>query len=181
VALALVATPGASDANAFADLDTAEAFVSYEPESVSDAWADLDSDQQTRALVAATREIDALPWDTLRGDAPATDTQALAWPRGDATTLPAKLVEATVALALARMAAFSDSATTTDLAALAPATTANIKEDTVGPITTVFFEPGASDVALAAFPPRVQRLLAGLVVPVASASAWGSGCARRAS
>ena len=68
-------------------------------------------------------------------------------------------MQATIALALSRLAAFTDDATTADLAALAPASTANIKEDTVGPITTVYFAPGEADTALGTFPPRVQRLL----------------------
>lgn len=181
MALDLIATPGADDANSFADLDQAEEFVSYEPEPVSDAWDDLDEDEQIRALVSASRDIDAVPWDMLRGDFPTSSDQALSWPRGGAQTYPRNLVQATIALAVERVKAFADGATSDDLATLSTASTSNIQEDTVGPITTKFFKPSDSQNALSTFPPRVQLLLSGLVTPVASSSQWGTGTAVRAS
>jgi hypothetical protein len=181
VALTLISTPGATDANAFVDVDTAAALVLYEPESVSDAWGDLDEDQQIRALVSASSDIDALPWDTLRGDFPTADDQALNWPRGSSGVLPRNLVLATAVLAFERTAAFSDTPTSDDLASLETASTANIQEDTVGPITTKYFAPADDQTALSAFPARVQRLLAGLAKPIASSSLWGSGTVVRAS
>jgi hypothetical protein len=175
------ATVGGELANSFVDLDTASGLVDFEPEAVSDAWGDLDADQQTRALVGATSDIDALPWDTLRGDFPSSDDQALSWPRGGSDALPRNLVLATAVLAFSRTATYGDAATTDDLAALNVASTANIQEDTVGPITTKYFESADDQNALNAFPPRVQRLLAGLVKPVASSSLWGTGTVVRAS
>jgi hypothetical protein len=71
--------------------------------------------------------------------------------------------------------------TSDDLASLETASTANIQEDTVGPITTKYFAPADDQTALSAFPARVQRLLAGLAKPIASSSLWGSGTVVRAS
>lgn len=181
MALELISTPGATDANAFVDVDTAGALVLYEPESVSDAWGDLDEDEQIRALVSASSDIDALPWDTLRGDFPTNDDQALNWPRGSSSVLPRNLVLATAVLAFERMVAFSDTATSDDIASLDTASTANIQEDTVGPITTKFFAPSNDQTALGAFSPRVRGLLTGLAKPIASSILWGTGRVVRAS
>lgn len=73
--LTLVTTPGASDANSYADLDEARAYIATRLPAVTDP-----GDETLKAwLIAGTREIDAcFPWT---GVATNPDVQALCWPR----------------------------------------------------------------------------------------------------
>jgi hypothetical protein len=74
VALVLVATVGSATANSFATISEANAYL--EGRLNADAWETIGS-TQTKALVEATRELDALRWQGWRTDA----VQALSWPR----------------------------------------------------------------------------------------------------
>jgi hypothetical protein len=100
----LIATPGAPDANTFADEDAMEAYC--EARLGGDVWTG--AEPQLAALVDATRDLSALEWPGRRASA----TQALAWPRAavanpdDPTgdlfpddTIPRRVVEATCELA----------------------------------------------------------------------------------
>jgi hypothetical protein len=101
MAVVLIATPGAANANTYATLSEANTY--HESHVASAAWDAATDDQKNRALVQATRELDAyLLWD---GFASST-TQALAWPRTglsdpdtgasvSGTTLPDRLIYAT--------------------------------------------------------------------------------------
>lgn len=107
MALVLVATAGATNANTYAlaaDADTLAGELFPEPT----AWLAADTETQARALVTATRLLDELGWPGKR----VTDTQALAWPRTDVrrpgpggltydtTMIPAAVVWATARLAI---------------------------------------------------------------------------------
>lgn len=78
MALALVATVGSASANSYST-EAEVAAVMDELLPVPEAWDRADSDTRARAMVKATRILDALPWRGERVD----DTQVLAWPRVD--------------------------------------------------------------------------------------------------
>jgi hypothetical protein len=78
VAVAIVATAGAANANSFG---TEADFATWIDERLNvDAYTTASADTRRRALVQATRELSALSWI----GTPASDTQALSWPRDDA-------------------------------------------------------------------------------------------------
>ncbi len=79
MAATLTATPGSSSANSYLSLAAAADIAETRPDST--AWDTATSDAQTRALITATASLDALTWIGTR----ATTTQALAWPRTDAS------------------------------------------------------------------------------------------------
>lgn len=72
----LVATPGDPLANTYATLEEAEAYHASHP--YADVWVGATAAQAARALVLATRLLDAqVKWQGVI----ASSTQALAWPR----------------------------------------------------------------------------------------------------
>lgn len=177
MALDLFETPAAANANSYASVDEAVEYAQYRVGGAAFvALATSDEDKFIQTLVTATREIDTL--EDVPGFAGSryTTTQALAFPRG-AATLPASLVRATIELAMTYTAAVVDG--TTDV--LADASNGNIKEDTVGPITTIYFEKGTpAATAFERFPPVVQRLLYALTL-VPTVAGWGSATVSRGS
>jgi hypothetical protein len=74
--ITLIATPGAADANSYVSLAEAQQILGQMPEREAGAFLSLSVTEQSQWLVAATDEIDLLPWD---GDR-TTSTQARAWP-----------------------------------------------------------------------------------------------------
>ena len=78
MAVAIVATAGAANANSYLTLADADALVDAMVLS-SDAseWANGDADSRNRALAAAAQRLDRERFLGAR----ATDTQALQWPR----------------------------------------------------------------------------------------------------
>lgn len=180
MALTLIATAGAANANAYATVQEADAYL--EGRVGAAAWADLDAEQKDVALVTATRALDAFEFIGRR----ATSTQALEWPRVGMSygsygvdELPRRLVQATIEYAFAFLPALVAGAAAADPLVTTPS---NVKEKTVGPITTVFFEPsGAPATALERLPDPVHRLLAPLVRAATPAATWGTGTAVRAS
>ena len=105
MALTLVATPGATNANSYCT--RAEADTYFEGSVYSTAWDAASTAEKDKALVNATRLLDELyTWH----EWPSSPTQALQWPRiglMDAlylsiladTEIPPKLKEATAELA----------------------------------------------------------------------------------
>lgn len=101
MAVIVNATAGAADANAYCTLVQADAY--HEAHVAGAAWAAATEDERNRAIVQATRELDAyLAWD----GAATSLTQALAWPRlglydpdtgglVDSASIPDRLVAAT--------------------------------------------------------------------------------------
>ncbi len=103
--LALVATPGAADANTYATLDEAESY--HEGHLYATSWTGAAEATQKAALVMATRLLDYhISWDGWKTN---LETQKLAWPRQglvtpesenvDDSTIPTFLKEATAEFA----------------------------------------------------------------------------------
>ena len=78
MAIVLVATPNAADANSYLTLSDAQAIIDglVESDDVV-AWGTATTDQKNRALYTATQRLDRERYLGAR----ATDTQALQWPR----------------------------------------------------------------------------------------------------
>lgn len=162
MAITIVATAGASNANSFVLQADATAYL--EARLNSSAWTNAVDADQKAALVEATRELNYRGWTGQK----ATAAQALAWPRVyaldpdapvgsvylDSTTVPQVIQDATCELALEFL-----KAGTTDVAGA-------IKDDgiqtkTVDVLTTTYFEPSQRPRGLARYP----RVL-GLVMPL---------------
>ncbi len=77
---AIVATPGAADANSYITLAEAQAYADGDIDAVE--WYASTTDQRTRALITATRNLDLVGFVGTR----TSTTQALAWPRTGFTT-----------------------------------------------------------------------------------------------
>ena len=86
MAATIDATLQGASANSYVTLAEADAYFETVPESTT--WNDKTDDQKTRALISATRWIDAL---SFYGDR-CTETQALKWPREDYKVDGIKLV-----------------------------------------------------------------------------------------
>lgn len=174
MAVTLVATIGAADANAYITRAAADTYLNLRLNA--SAWSNASVDDQAKALIEATRDLDALPWRGIR----ATDAQALAFPRDslvnpDATIsdpavdypyyaddmIPERVLDATCELALEFL-----KAGTTDLAAL-PTSTGIKSESVAGAITTVYETGLGRPQGLARFP-RVLARIAPLLYGVGS-------------
>lgn len=79
MAAVIDATLSGASSNSYVTLADADAYFETTPDSGT--WTDKTTDQKNRALISATRWIDAL---SFYGDR-CTDTQALKWPREDYT------------------------------------------------------------------------------------------------
>lgn len=78
MAITIVATPGAADANSYLTLAAAQAIVDgFVQDDDVTAWASATTDQKNRALFTATQRLDRERFLGAR----TTDTQALQWPR----------------------------------------------------------------------------------------------------
>lgn len=170
------ATAGAEDANAYADIEAADAHLEFRVGSA--AWFDLSDDDKAQALVTAARDIDALEGDPgFTGDR-SDDEQALAFPRDGDDELPIEVVRANIELALTYVPAFAAGYTGDVLAT--DASNGNIKRDKVGQIEVEYFAPGSSSAtALSRLPAIVQRLLSSFVVT--ATTGWGSATVTRGS
>jgi hypothetical protein len=77
VAAVIDATLGGASANSYVTLADADAYFETTPDATN--WDDKTNDQKNRALISATRWIDALSFYGKR----CSETQALKWPRED--------------------------------------------------------------------------------------------------
>jgi hypothetical protein len=78
MAIVIVATPGAADANSYLTLAAAQLIIDgFVQDADVTAWATATTDQKNRALFSATQRLDRERFLGAR----ATDTQALQWPR----------------------------------------------------------------------------------------------------
>lgn len=136
----VVATPAASNANSY--LTVAEADTIADERLDMATWTAASADDKARAVIAATRTLDPLPWDGYRDNG----TQALSWPRAYAlnpdraydatntdaffldTVVPDRLKRGTALLAFAYV-----KAGTTDLRALDDGEA--LVSKTIGPIS----------------------------------------------
>lgn len=169
MAVTIVETVGASNANSF--VSVAEATAYLEGRLNSSAWSGASAADQAAALVEATRELSARPWCGSR----VTTTQALAWPRQwapdpdapgatyyAATIIPQRVKDATCELALE----FLRAGTTDAAGALKDD---GIQTKTVDVLTTTYFAPHQRPRGLARYP-RVL-LLVGVLLEGSSTSA----------
>ena len=76
----IIATAGAADANSYITLAEAQAYADGDIDAVE--WDAATTDQRTRALITATRNLDLVGFAGEK----ASPTQALAWPRKNVTT-----------------------------------------------------------------------------------------------
>lgn len=77
MAAVIDATLGGASANSYVTLADADAYFETTPDATN--WDDKTDDQKNRALISATRWIDALSFYGKR----CSETQALKWPRKD--------------------------------------------------------------------------------------------------
>ncbi|MGA0925936.1 MAG: DnaT-like ssDNA-binding protein [Burkholderiaceae bacterium] len=77
MAAVIDATLGGASANSYVTLADADAYFETTPDATN--WDDKTNDQKNRALISATRWIDALSFYGKR----CSETQALKWPRED--------------------------------------------------------------------------------------------------
>ena len=108
MALVLITTAGGKDSNSYASIQDGNTY--HEGHSQGETWAAATEDARSRALVTATRQLDAwFDWD---GDVAFAD-QVLLWPRKgvvgrtgyllDGETIPAVIRDATAELARSRL------------------------------------------------------------------------------
>lgn len=157
-------TVGGAAANTFVAL--AEALTYHGNRLNAGAWSVASTDDQSRALIEATRELSTMVWQGAR----ATDTQALSWPRFlapnpdsaavaywayfDSTVIPQRIKDATCELALEFLRAGTADIASTD-------STAGVIEKTVDVLTTRW-QPGQRPTGLNRFP-RVMKLISPLL------------------
>lgn len=179
--LTLVATPGASDANAYADLVYARAYAEYRVGANAVAFIaliDAADDKAVKAMVTAATDIDSLHGlmeeeytITFPGEKTDPD-QSMEWPRDGETTNPADLMKANVELAISYVPMLNSA--TVDVLSPNP-TDARVKRKKVDVLETEYFEPGAGVASLARLPGIVQRLMNKLMDWTLSAGDWGTG------
>lgn len=190
MALLLVATPGASDANAYADVAAANLAATYRIGSNATGWAALTPDQKIQALVTAARDIDTLA-DT-RADGwmldftglRASASQSMQFPRSGLddwtnTEIPDPVVSANIELAFTYVPAFA-STFTGDVLSADPAAY-RVKRKKVDVLETEYFEAGPAPTALERFPAIVQRLLSAVLTWTPVQQIWGGGSVVRGS
>lgn len=161
MAVTIVETAGAADANSF--VSVAEADLYIEARLNSSAWTGTEPKKQ--ALVEATREISAMSFAGYRTDS----TQALSWPRTSArnpdapagttnyetTVIPQRVKDACCELALQFL-----KAGTTDIASAD--STAGVIREKVDVLETEYAHPSQRPQGVARYP-RVMKLLAPLL------------------
>jgi hypothetical protein len=164
VPVTLDPTVGGASANTFVAL--AEAVTYHGNRLNAGAWAAASTDDQSRALIEATRELSTMIWQGSR----ATDTQALSWPRFlapnpdgvqitwfayyDPTILPQRIKDATCELALEFLRAGTSDIASTD-------TNSGVIEKQVDVLVTRW-QPGQRPLGLNRYP-RVLKLISPLL------------------
>lgn len=158
------ATVGGVSANSFVSLAEATTYLSGRLNT--SLWDAATTDQQNRALVEATRELEVLPWSSRK----ATNTQALQWPRFFATdpdaatfvqwyfpstVIPQRVKDAECELALEFL-----KAGTSDIAALDPSI--SVTREKVDVLETDYAPVSQRRKGLARFP-RVFNLISPLL------------------
>ena len=161
MAIAIVATVGASNANSFCSEAEAVSYAATRLNAPS-GWTTFEgttcTESEKKALIEAQRDINVMMF---HGNRTATD-QALAWPRYsapnpdsydyfDSTEIPQRVKDAQCELAWQYI-----KAGTTDLASMDA--TRGVIQEVVGPLSTTW-ESGASRPTGLARTPRVQALL----------------------
>ena len=138
MAVTVIATPGADNANSYCTKAEAEAY--HETRLHNSAWSAATDDSKNRALVTATRLLDDLiEWDGLPSY---PETQALQWPRsGLYTPVGAVIEENQIPLALKNaVAEYAFRLLEADLVANA---SQDLESVSVGDISVAFASGGA--------------------------------------
>lgn len=153
----VIATPGAADANSYATLAEAEAYIETRPASWAETsgWANAEEDDKNRALVTATELLDEyVRWS---GRA-ATTTQVLGWPRACMRDLNRKLIAEDVIPARLRYATIELAAQllSTDRTADSDADTQGLKSLKAGPVALEFKD----SIQAKPIPDRVWQMVA---------------------
>lgn len=93
-------TIGAAEYEVYADLATADLYLAAEPNAAT--WREGDEEENSRALVSATRILNRAPWAGEKTDS----SQALAWPRTgtgvdgvEDDLIPQAIIDASIELA----------------------------------------------------------------------------------
>lgn len=160
----LVPDVGAATSNSYPSLDEAAQYADSRAGADALAFLALTIDDRARRLITATRAVDAIAYTGVVGygagflGTRASATQALEWPRTgtayDATVIPLRLKQAVIELALG-----GDALTT-----MASVLRNDIAEDTVGPITTKYFDRAKTMPSpLERFPAIVWGMLSPLI------------------
>lgn len=178
--LVLVATPGASNANAYADVAAATTVASFRVGTDAAKFLALsDNDKKVQCLVSAAVDIDSLGQTREDGyiisfaGERSTATQSMEWPRAGATALPPELIRANIELAFSYAKVF-DAGYVGDPLNPDP-TTARISRKVVDVLTTEYFEAGPMGTQLERLPGIVQRLLSSLIIYTPIANIYGMG------
>lgn len=168
MAVVIDATAGGANANSFVLLTEAQTYM--DARLNGSLWSAATTDNQNRALVEATREINLLLWLGMR----ASNTQALNWPRAwcpnpdityfvynyfDSTLVPQRVKDATSELAFQFI-----NLGTTDVASLDP--TLGVIEKAVDVLRTRW-QPYQKPVGLSRFP-RVLHYIRPMLDPQVS-------------
>jgi hypothetical protein len=173
VPITLVATAGGSTSNTY--VTQADATTYFEGHPFASAWTSASTGNKDIALAYATRILDRVEWAGVKGSTSSGAlTQALAFPRRwvptleigaspeyisedfvdqsvgyyDEDTIPTPLVRATCELALALLNAGTSDPFDQDAS--------RIKSETVGPISTEWFDSQDAVRGLARFPHVLQ-------------------------
>lgn len=158
MAVTIIATAGASDANSY---ETLVEYAAYMDGRLNAGAFHTDAESQKRSLVEATREIDTLVWVGRR----ATTTQALAWPRERAESPDAPVgvlyydndvVPERVKVATSELALEFLRAGTTDLASLPKG--GDVVRRKVDVFETEWAHPSARARGIARFPRVMQAI-----------------------
>lgn len=148
MAITLDATPGGATATSFVTVEYADDYFDLRLHNA--AW--LGTETKKRALITATRELDAMAYRGVR----ATDTQALSWPRrGVPDPFPRQLKDATCELAYELLRAGATDHT-------APDALAAVIRKRVDVLETEYAHPSQRQQGVARFP-RVMALLGPLL------------------
>lgn len=180
----LRSTAGASNANSFVSLTEADAYFDASLGNSATWEAEDDDDQKARALIAATRDVSLMVFAGTR----VTATQSLSWPREwapnpdapsllvaptqadaslagivyyDAAIIPQRVKDATCELAIEFLKAGANATATAD-------SSIGVQQETVGPLTTIYFKPYDRPQGFAQYP-----LVLDLIGPLLDQSATG--------
>jgi len=164
MAVVIVATVGGAGSNSFVLLSEAATYMTGRLNS--SAWDDATTDEQNRALVEATRELDVLPWAGKRVDT----TQLLSWPRQwvinpddpnyacyALTVVPTRVKDATCELAFQFLKAGTGDVAAQDV-------TAGVIRKKVDVLETEWATPGQRTAGLRRYPRVWDRLSSLLMV-----------------
>jgi hypothetical protein len=179
MAVDLITTPGADDANGYAEED----FVQARAEEMAGAGAvfnALDTNARKGAIISASTDIDSLPLLGRKND----PDQAMQFPRFPSTAIDLAIQKATAILAVERAPAYTAGSTSPNPFDVTSGN-GNVQEETIAVITTKFFKPttrkSTESDPLGRFSDVVAGLLRPYVMKANTTPRFGTGTAYRGS